>query len=127
MPNLAKDLYTSTLFVGRRRYVERHCDEWWILSAEHGLVHPDMLLEPYDVALKGQSRPALRQWGVLVLEAINARIQPAAGEVFEFHAGAEYRDFGVADGLRSQGCAVENPTSHMGIGHQLQFYGQNGG
>ena len=33
-PALAKDLYTSTLFEGRRRYVEQSCDDWWILERE---------------------------------------------------------------------------------------------
>src|SRR5664280_3570422 len=32
----------------RRTYVERSCDEWWILPALHGLVHPDEVLEPYE-------------------------------------------------------------------------------
>jgi hypothetical protein len=43
----ARDLYRSTLFAGRRRFVGRTCDDWWILSAEHGLVHPDDVLEPH--------------------------------------------------------------------------------
>jgi hypothetical protein len=37
VPTKARDLYVSPLFVGRRRYVERTCDQWWILSAAHGL------------------------------------------------------------------------------------------
>jgi len=52
---VAKDLYVSTLFFGRRSFVERSCGQWWILSAEHGLVHPDEVLGPYDVTLKDAS------------------------------------------------------------------------
>ena len=48
----ARDLYVSALFEGRRVFVERSCSEWWILSALHGLIHPDQVLEPYDVTLK---------------------------------------------------------------------------
>lgn len=44
----ARDLYTSALFRGRRRYVELTCDRWFILSARHGLVEPEEILEPYD-------------------------------------------------------------------------------
>jgi hypothetical protein len=61
-PSKARDLYVSTLFVGRRRYVEFTCDLWWVLSAAHGLVDPDDCLEPYDVALKDQSRARRRAW-----------------------------------------------------------------
>lgn len=118
----AQDLYVSTLFAGRRAFVERTCDEWWILSAEHGLVHPTQFLAPYDASLKGASRALLRRWSAGVMAAIESHIGPRTGDVFEFHAGAEYRDFSLADALRAAGCVVENPTEHMGIGEQLAFY-----
>lgn len=35
-PHPAKDLYTSPLFKGLRRYAEAHADTWFILSAEFG-------------------------------------------------------------------------------------------
>ena len=123
----AKDLYVSTLFSGRRSYVERSCDEWWILSAEHGLVHPDAVLGPYDVTLKDAGRTARRAWSTRVLTAINDRVAPVPGDVFEIHAGAEYRDFGLVDGLRSRFCVVEIPTHGMRIGQQLRFYKQAAG
>ncbi len=118
----AEDLYASTLFTGRRRYVESSRDEWWILSAEHGLVHPAEELAPYDVALKDAGRAARSHWSARVLSSIDARIHPEQGEVFEIHAGAEYRDFGLLDGLRARGCLVEIPTEAMRIGRQLRFY-----
>lgn len=31
----ARDLYVSLLFRARREWVERSCDTWFILSAEH--------------------------------------------------------------------------------------------
>lgn len=121
-PTAARDLYRSTLFAGRRAYVERSCDEWWILSAEHGLVHPDDVLEPYDVTLNIMGRSAKRRWSDGVLAAIGGRVEPNVGDVFEFHAGAEYRNWGLAEGLRRRGCTVEIPTEGMLIGRQLQFY-----
>jgi hypothetical protein len=123
-PQPAKDLYVSTLFRGRRAYVERSCSEWWILSAEHGLVHPDDVLAPYDVTLKDASRPARRQWSRRVLDDIGRRVAPAVGDVFDIHAGAEYRDFGLMAGLSAMGCKVDLPTEGMPIGKQLQFYTQ---
>ena len=123
-PAPAKELYQSTLFLGRRRFVERTCDEWWILSAEHGLVHPDDLLAPYDLALKSLGQPARRRWSRDVIDPIDRRIGPQAGDVVEFHAGAEYRDFGVEAALVDQGCIIENPTAGMRIGSQLHFYAQ---
>jgi hypothetical protein len=123
-PRAAKDLYVSALFSGRRAFVRRTCGEWWILSAEHGLVHPDEVIASYDKTLKDAGRAARREWSTRVLRAIDERVRPAAGDVFEIHAGAEYRDFGLVDGLRSRGCVVENPTEGLGIGQQLRFYKQ---
>jgi hypothetical protein len=47
----ARELYVSPLFRGRRAWVERTCDRWFILSAKHGLVEPDRVLAPYDEIL----------------------------------------------------------------------------
>ena len=124
VPQAAKDLYVSALFAGRRSYVERSSDSWWILSAEHGLVHPDEVLAPYNVTLKDAGRLARRSWSNQLLLVIDERIQPRWGDVFEIHAGAEYREFGLLDGLRDRGCLVEIPTERMRIGEQLRFYKQ---
>jgi hypothetical protein len=121
-PRRARELYLSTLFRGRRAYVEQSCDEWWILSAKHGLVHPDEMLDPYDVTLKNQASVKRRAWSRSVLEAIDTRVRPTRNDVFEIHAGAEYREFGLIEGLAERGCDVLVPTQGLGIGKQLQFY-----
>lgn len=50
-PAPAKDLYTSAYFARKWQYVEEECDDGRILSAKHGLVEPDTVLEPYDASL----------------------------------------------------------------------------
>ncbi len=121
----AEDLYQSSLFVGRRHYVEDSCDSWWILSAMHGLVHPKQVLEPYDMALKDLSSTQRRAWAGEVLEQVRLQIQYVSGDVAEIHAGSEYRDFGLAAGLRSIGFVVEVPTQGLRFGPQLSFYKQH--
>jgi len=118
----ARDLYTSTLFLGRRAYVEATCDDWWILSALHGLLGRDEVVEPYDLALKDLSRAERAAWSREVLEAIDDQLELEPGDAVELHAGAEYREFGLVDGLLTRGCVVENPTAGMRIGQQLSFY-----
>lgn len=122
----ARDLYLSALFLGRRRFVERSCTEWWILSALHGLVDPGEVVAPYDLALKDLGRAERRAWSSRVLADIDKRIKAGPGDVVEMHAGAEYRDFGLADGLVRLGCRIENPTQGLGIGRQLKFYKEAG-
>jgi hypothetical protein len=118
----AEDLYMSPLFVGRRRYVERTCDEWWILSAEHGLVHPRDVIAPYDKTLRDASRADRRAWAEQVLRVIDQRIEFSAGDTVEIHAGSDYRDYGLVGGLFERGVSVENPTQGMRVGEQLRFY-----
>ena len=121
-PRPAKDLYVSPLFKGRRAYVERTCDEWWILSALHGLVDPDNVVAPYDLAMGDLGRSDRRVWSEAVLCDIDQRIHPAAGDTFELHAGTDYRFFGLEDGLRTRGMIVTNPTEGLRMGGQLAFY-----
>ena len=118
----AKNLYISPLFRGRRRFVEQSCDSWWIVSAKHGLVEPEELLAPYDLTLKEMSRDARREWAQRVLHDFKTSALPNPGDVVEIHAGSEYRDFGLVDGLLRIGCLVEIPTQHLRMGDQLSFY-----
>ncbi len=60
--------------------------------------------------------------GAAVLGQIDERVRLERGDVVECHAGANYLDFGLSDGLLRRGCVVENPTAGLRIGSQLQFY-----
>lgn len=102
----------------------RSCSEWWILSALHGLVHPDQVLEPYDMTLKDAGRAARRAWARQVLVDLDERVGLGRGDEVEVHAGAEYREWGLLDGLRVRGVEVIIPTEGMPLGRQLAFYNQ---
>lgn len=120
----AADLYVSPLFRGRRRYVERTCDRWFILSAKHGLLGPAERLAPYEETLKGKSRAHKRAWAGSILDALDREGIDYRSSTFEVHAGAEYRDFGLVDGLRARGARVEIPAEGLSQGQQLAFYGR---
>ena len=126
-PAPARDLYTSTLFHGRRSAVERSCDRWFVLSALHGLLSPDEMVEPYDLAMADVPRPKRRDWSAEVLEGLRRELGPLEGMTFEIHAGGAYADYGLADGLRAGGAQVEQPTAGMPLGVQLSWYGGRGG
>jgi hypothetical protein len=52
----AKELYVSPLFRLCRLWAERNADAWAVLSAYHGVVEPDAVIEPYDITIR-QQRP----------------------------------------------------------------------
>lgn len=60
---LAGDLYTSALFVKSRRLADAYHLPFSILSAKHGLIDPDTLIDPYNVTLKGADRAFRDEWG----------------------------------------------------------------
>lgn len=51
----ARDLYRGVLFKAAVRYAEQRCDEIYIISALHGLIHGDKVIEPYQ-AFQGNWR-----------------------------------------------------------------------
>lgn len=118
----AQELYVSSLFRGRRDFVVRSCDRWFVLSALHGLVTPEQVLEPYDVSLVGASRVVRRGWAERVLRQIDDDIGAVSGFVIELHAGSDYRDFGLCAGLAQRGAELSNPTVGLSQGRQLAFY-----
>jgi hypothetical protein len=121
-PAAAKDLYTSRLFAGRRRAVERSCDEWFVLSALHGLVDPTQRLEPYDVTLNTFTRDERRRWAEGMVHSLENRLGTLQGVHFELHAGANYIEFGLMDALTRRGATVSWPVRGLTMGKQLQFY-----
>lgn len=68
-PARARHLYNlSTLFRAASTWAEAHADRWYILSAKHGLLHPDQVLEPYDTSLYDLPAHGRREWSDLVLD-----------------------------------------------------------
>jgi hypothetical protein len=122
VPAPACELYVSTLFRGRRRHVEASCDQWFILSAKHGLVEPSERIEPYDLTLDDLSTAQRAAWSTHVLDSLNDRVGSLAGMVVEIHAGSTYRDSGLVEGLRSAEAIVEVPAEGLNQGQQLAYY-----
>lgn len=80
-PAPARDLYVGPLFADAKAHVlAGGYDHWFILSAEHGLVHPDRVLEPYDTTMDGLRVDEVETWA--------RRVE------FKFRLGAGYMDGG---------------------------------
>jgi hypothetical protein len=116
---LAADLYRSPWFHKARRYAEMVADRWWILSAKHGLVAPDEVIEPYDETLRKMPARRRRQWTCQVLENLTLTTDPAWDKVTVL-AGRAYRELLVA-WLAYRGYTVDVPMEGLSIGRQLQW------
>ena len=119
----ARDLYSpSARFRGRRRYVERTCEDWLILSAKHHVLAPDELVDPYDVTLVGAPTQVKRSWARAVLIELEDRLEHVSGHHFEIHAGRDYWAFGLVEGLEKRGAKISIPAKGLGMFKLSTFY-----
>ena len=132
----ARDLYTGNLFRAASSYAAATYDEWWILSAKHGLVHPDTPLDPYNIKLTDLSADRRRGWAHVVesdLREPSSSITPRPGlaerftagqqvHVF-FHAGTAYRELLAPLIARWSNTTIHRPLDGLAIGEQLRWYG----
>jgi hypothetical protein len=112
----ARDLYISTLFKYSLAYAESlKPNAIFILSAKHGLVHPDWKLAPYDETLNMKKEAIIEVWAKNVLSQL-CRVSDLETDEFILLAGERYRKF-IVPHL----CHAKIPLAGLGIGRQLQF------
>jgi hypothetical protein len=66
----AKELYLSNDFQRLKKRFEEHGIIWYILSTEHGLVHPEKILRKYDKPLSLMTEDDIHGWVENVFNAI---------------------------------------------------------
>lgn len=122
-PAPARELYTSQLFRKSVAYVEPRVDRWFILSALHGTVHPDTVLEPYNLKLGTKQAPPIREWAERAAWGLAYQL----GDVDEpiewlVLAGEQYRVMlRCLEGAKEweDDCPFHIPMRGLGIGEQL--------
>ena len=114
----ARQLYTSDWFRKARQIVERMGWRWCILSAKHGLVDPDQIIEPYDKKLDDMKVDHRREWARDVIGALEPQLAGVQSVVF--FASKPYREF-LANELRGRGIAVHVPMHGLRSGEQNQW------
>ena len=117
-PACAADLYTSALFRKCRRLAELRSDRWYILSAKHGLVAPDVMIAPYDDTLKCMAAATRRTWSQKVLCKLLQCL--SLGDEVTVVAGERYREH-LVPALQGVGFRVHVPMRGLSIGRQLHW------
>jgi len=109
----ACDLYQGQAFKAARKLAEKSRAEYWILSAKHGLIHPDTVTEPYNDYLGAMTKAQRTQWGAMVCEQIKAAGLTSRAAVIL--AGKHY-----AAPISHLFPALNLPLAGLGIGQQLR-------
>lgn len=108
----ARDLYVSPLFRAARRFGERCCDEWVILSAAFGVLLPTQVIDPYEKAL-----------GTMRLREREAWADRVTNYLRQHYAGLDVQYIGLAgeDYLTDLGVSVERPLDGLGLGERIRL------
>lgn len=110
----ARELYASDLFRKSVRYAEGRGWPFAILSALHGLVLPDQVLDPYDFKASKLRGDALRSWGLAVSQRLEDTFPRAT---FVLLAGSLYR--AAVEPLGTD--RFSDPLKGLEIGERLQW------
>jgi len=114
----ARLLYRSEWFLKARTFVEGQGLTWFILSALHGVVSPDVEIAPYERTLNDASVDERRTWADKVQRQLTPLL--AGKRRIVVLAGLRYREF-LVPALVRRGYAVEVPMEGLRIGEQLAW------
>ncbi len=147
-PAPARQLYTGDLFRKSAAYAEAVADRWYVLSAKHHLVHPDQVLEPYDMTLSDiKDKDSKKHWAQrcdldLRLKRADLTFEPyIGGRMYRSTiglghwtqagrkvrcivlAGVEYREHLMP--ILQSWATVEVPLARLNIGQQKSWLMKN--
>lgn len=114
-PAPARDIYDeSTYYRKQRAYAESVADHWYIQSAKHGLLSPEVVIEPYNTHAKDVDAP--EKWAEEIATDL-AAVTPAKSTV-ELLGGMAYAD-PLTPELEARGFDVLEPLRGLGIGERM--------
>lgn len=120
VPAKAKDLYVSALFRKSRRWAEENCNEWYVLSAKYGLVHPEQVIGPYELTLKSFRAIGRARWASRVFETMRSKGILRPDSKFIWLAGRDYSEQ-LSQLLKSYSQA--DPLEGLRMGERMEWFG----
>lgn len=115
----ARELYRSPLFAASLAHAERTCDECFVVSAAHGLLALDDIVQPYDRCLRELRKTEREAWGSRLVGAVSARFGPLPLHLVLL-AGLEYAR-PIQAAARGRGWELEAPLAKQTIGQRLAW------
>lgn len=123
----AEELYSaSSGFRLALKYARLHADEIVILSAKHGAVRLDQILNPYEETLKRARRTRKREWATQTYSALKAMPEYQSATNVLWLAGKDY--YGeLLPLVRGDDKICELPLVRLPQGKQRQWLQQRAG
>lgn len=111
-------LYQSPLFRKSLLYSLSHTDRTYILSAKHGVLRLDDVIDPYEVSMKHLNSVQRAEWADKVALSLTELIK-STDKVYLL-AGLDYSR-PLLSTLRKIGCKVISPLSGKSLGHRISW------
>jgi hypothetical protein len=112
----AQHLYISPFFKKSLQFAKNlNPSGIFILSAKHGLLDLETVIEPYELTLTTMPTHQRKAWAKQVIQQLQ-KVADIQYDHFTILAGSKYREF-----LLPHLTYYETPLAGMGIGQQLQF------
>lgn len=129
----AQDLYVGGLFKAARAHAEATASRWFVASAKHGLIAPELVIAPYDQKLGSGSATRFVKDTTIDTWAENCRAQFVAlmgehgldGVIVEILAGADYVGplaKALEHALEGAEVRIENPLAGLQVGERLAWF-----
>lgn len=113
----AAALYRSALFRKSLLAALDAADSVYILSAKHGVISCDEVIEPYDVTLKTMPKAERKAWGVRIEPQLDAVLKPRDKAIL--YCGEEYLA-PLREYFERRKIEVEVPLFSLSLGARLQ-------
>ena len=122
-PVKAEALYTSPLFKKAWYYAKDilKVDEIYILSAQHHLLDPQILVSYYDVTLVGKNVSHLKNWSGTVKQQMSKKFD-LQNDTFYIFAGKNYHKYLIDKDFKN---VIYPYSGCKGIGYILQKLNYN--
>lgn len=122
-PSRPRELYQpSSLFQKASQYAEANHDQWYVLSAKHGLLLPEGdIIDPYDETLSDLSKEDRQAWADTVIEDLSEKNLLDDDVEFILHAGKDYYE-PLLPRFDSAGVSYQIPTEGLKLGETLGWY-----
>lgn len=121
-PTVPKDLYTSDYFKKMRSYAEQYHNDWYILSAKHGVLRPNgEPIEPYNQMLGSATKAEQQEWAKRVKDELSEMGILEDRPTLVIHAGKPYYEE-LLPLLEDSEMSIEIPTEGLQIGKTKAWY-----
>lgn len=120
-PAPARHLYQSELFQLSLAYAEATCDRVFLLSAKHGVIHPDEQLKPYEFTIDKLTAVERLLWASDAIRKVRDVASPDPATLVLFAGESYVRPLRAYAG---EELVIEEPLQGLFIGKRLQWLRQ---